>query len=412
MRRAIPSTELLQRTLRATEDQTSKFNWRAQLRAVAATLCLEEDMIHETIPPVIIRGLLVMLPRMQAFPEEHHIDIETPQGACNLVVWIYTILGLTCEVTLDDGPNATRKVQFPPGGVSGSEQITIDARLHYPESSALQVPSTGEPTITFYHTSQHDRLFTFRAEEDDEMIDSTLKGPAQGLTARVLNNAVPRKQSRDRVLKELAVVACAWSLCIARSLFLKDLTEEFQDDFRPDGASEESQADDDEDPVPYRVSEDKVYDAWRFLFADLSEQKTHKLVEEYIAKYTQKCSFELDMPPAIEHILKGWGPDGTCAEAESCWPRLRLMMHHISALILAMAHVTDLGACATLPMREKIDVLARSDLCSTVAGWDGISTIMVKEDVWMQVLALMMMGQSGTDIDLQQLSLLSNSTLR
>ena len=98
--RATPSLEAIRGTLQAYEDQTASFEWRNLLLSAAASLGLEETDIYEPIPPVILQGLLSMVPLAQQLHRDRLIAVDSRTGLCSLFFFIYVILCLRVLVIM------------------------------------------------------------------------------------------------------------------------------------------------------------------------------------------------------------------------------------------------------------------------------------------------------------------------
>ena len=80
----------------------------------------------------------------------------------------------------------------------------------------------------------------------------------------------------------------------------------------------------------------------------------------------------------------------------------------LSILLLAFAHVSDLDACHDLPLCEIAGLLAKSALSMSVSAWDGKAPICIKEDVWFEIIGLLMVGHAQDNVQLEETCLLSS----
>ncbi|KAH6672313.1 hypothetical protein B0J14DRAFT_70826 [Halenospora varia] len=191
--------------------------------------------------------------------------------------------------------------------------------------------------------------------------------------------------------------------------------EDFVDDWnqpQPGDADYSDQAserdsDEDTDPIMYKVSKERVLSAARMLFED--RRIKSESIDEYTKFYGTGSVYSDEGPPrAIASILEEWTEEDGIRNENSYWPNLYLVARQLATLILAVAHITDLEASAGLPLCESLDLLAQSHLLMYVSSWNGQSLIGIQEDVWFEIIALLMVGHSGKGVDLQTTSLLSD----
>jgi hypothetical protein len=156
----------------------------------------------EKLPSFIFRGLVNMLPLAQHFPEDRLIDLRTKYGVCSVVVWAHSILGLSVSVRLKSSARGDT-YRFGPSPAT----VIIDT---YERSQG--------PSITLLSASDKRNVFTMSPEPDDENIDATLKGPAQGYGSRVFDHVVALEDGREKLIDEMALVTTAMAICISRHL--------------------------------------------------------------------------------------------------------------------------------------------------------------------------------------------------
>lgn len=429
--RATPALESIRGTLQAIEDQTAMFDWSQFLTSAAATMGFSvtdsHDYIDETMPTVVLQGLVSMLPLVQRFPEEHLISVESQTGVCALVVWAHVVLGLSVRVRLYSSDNVPSETLFG----SEPEQVIVDTRGYLPRPlDNYRQPL--EPSVTLLSASTQEQLFRLKAETDAETIDATFKGPAKGFIKRLFEKSVRGLQRSEVAARELELICCAFALCMAEWLVIAppgtkdDIMTLDGDDWLKNAAEYGSldaaegfcaraddthHADDDEDqlvdvePTPYDVPEERILEAASMLTD--TKKLDRKTIAEYAAKYSRTPLALIPEPPAtIAACLQtGWGKKRNALDV---WPEMCLAARSLAVVILAFAHVSDLGAAAGLPLCERPSLLAPANLCMTASAWNGKSCISLREDVWFEIIALLMTGHLGTKLDIQTTSLLSN----
>ncbi|KAF8859957.1 hypothetical protein BDZ45DRAFT_741811 [Acephala macrosclerotiorum] len=384
--RAAPSFELVRGMLQACDDQTALYDWRNQLLAVAAKLEFEERKIYHTIPEAILHSLISMLPLVQHFPEDRYIVIKTAKVACSIVVRASLLLGLDVLVRIypDDKVKEVRFDSMP-------EQVLIEIGLEYENSPRADMKS---PEITLLSSSTMEELFKLKSDVDEDMLSATLKRPARGFAKRILVTAVTHSEWSGRISQEMKLVSIAVAICIAKKLCITIETQCYPEvrgerfrrgsDTSHFRASVSSTSEQYTTPLPYHIQHHRILGAARILFND--EKLQLKLVEE-------EMNFEEEND--LEDIL---------------WMPLRNMALQTSVLILAFAHITDMDSAADLQYRCAKPLICFNNLSSIKALrlWDGETQIPIRENVWLQIMALFMTGQSDVVDDLQGTSLLSN----
>lgn len=254
-------------------------------------------------------------------------------------------------------------------------------------------PRWTESSFTLLSASSREELFKMKPEIDEELIDATFKIPARGFAKRRLDDIVPYKDGRERVKGEMSLIACAFALCVSRSLriagpiirgdaslhHLPAETEENEDNTSQDDDFAAGYH------LIYEISERRVLQAASFLFDDLKLKWNS--VEEYATIYAGRPLYGIEQPPkAIAPILNKW------SRRDTEWSWLCHRAVQLSVLILAFSHIADLEAVSDFPMCAHTDILEKSDLITKISGWDGQSLIGVHENVWFEVITLLTVG--------------------
>jgi hypothetical protein len=313
----------------------------------------------ETIPSVIFRGLVCILPLVQHFPEDRHIYLETDNGVCSIVTWVHHILGLSVLVRLHSNG------KFVEYRFGSSEVVIIDVRsdeLSLSPSSG-QILTTGS-SITLLSSSDKETLFKMVADPDENKINATFKRPAYRYGSDIIDRSLPLQDGREKVAAEMEAIVTAFAICISRALYTPGLV------------------------FPYEVSEFRIYESASLPFANRKMKK--KKVGEYVAKYSERALYKLPAPGGIYAIIEDW-PEALEEDTE-VWPDLRLRARLLSILFLAFAHVSDLPAASDLPLCQFLHLLSGCDLDNQVAQWDGSSQLQIKSNAWLEILAQLMIG--------------------
>lgn len=361
-KRATPSLDSIRGMLRACEDQTEAYDWRRTLTALAATLGLSEDAIHETIPSSILHGLITMLPLVQTLPEDRFIVVETPLGVCSIVCWAHVVLGLSVLVRLYPDDQCV-EVRFPTEHTS-SEQVLVDCRARYPQMDPTGSPLTREPGISLLATTDREKLFSLQADPDDDTIDATFKVPVKGLAARVLRSSTSHVPLQDRLVQEIGLIACSFIVCIAKHLHMvRNLPNTFAvHDLRPP-EDQEGNSDVEEIPEPaeYLASIQNLLDSARLLLDVPGHELDRKLIEDYATMYQGKQLYGIQAAPrSIASILEEQVPAKYWREENMHWSHLLHMAIQLSVLIVAFSCVSNLQHCGDMPVSARISVSLQS----------------------------------------------------
>lgn len=370
--RTAPSTENIKGMLCAIEDQTSYYGWRKQLLAVAAALEVDEVVIHQPIPRVILHGLMSMLPIVQHFPEDRSIVIGTILGVCSIVEWVHVILGLPILIKFLNG-DISREVHLPTGDLT-TKRIIVN--VHTPPSEVFD-----EPYITLLSTSTREQLFKLKAAPDDDLINFTSKRPLKGFCSKMFERSMRQSFGKLKILDEMRYFTYSFAFRMAKNLC--------RDTFNwPIPQSGRGPAD---HQVHIHIHSSKMVDAFRLLFDRDEGDYSHNLVKDYEAKYDRHgFSYLREHPPkSLLSKLEEW-------EDGHLWEDLLENLILACLLILTFSHVTDLDSCTDFPVSEKLgDMMHSSNFYNLqIVPWDGEKPIRLLYTDWMQCISLMLHGHN------------------
>lgn len=312
------------------------------------------------------------MPLVQHFPEDRLIYIETPSGVCNIVAWAHIILGLSVVVHVERGADS-KEYRFG----TPSEQVIISC------------PQAVVPSITLMSADTKESLFKIVQEPDEDEIDATAKISARGYATRAFDKLVPTESGRENVITEMAFITTAFAICVSRCLHYA----------RP-VKTQEALEGRERKFIKYNPSESAIYEAASLLF-DINKLNRKKL-EDYVSLYTNRSLYlQEPTPRPITLLVQDWNAK------DEVWPYLCFAASQLCILILAFAHVINLAGCEAFEMCEHHGLLARSELSIDLATWDGKSPLQIREDVWFEAIALLLVGHT-VDSDFSEVSLLSN----
>ena len=417
--RALPSPDSINGTLRAIEDQTEAFNssWWGTLSYVAAQLTLPEVSMYETLDPVILRGLMSTLPRVQQIKDQL-LQIQTHNGVCCIVIWAHHILGLTVLVKIYRTGSETKEVRFG----AGQQSVIVEYYIR------LEGEEAREPTATLLlpEKDSKEQIFTLKPETDDGSISGIYKHPAQGHGRRLLERYIGLMDGLERVISELGCIACAYAVCISRKLCVATpkadegmydmyglLYQNSENDMSLDDTEQSEDArlsgvGGNEDDVVV-VPENRIVDAARLLL------NNGKLVfrdfSDHIQEYSNKPLWNLqDGPPrSVRQYIDKWEEDSKLRTdgISNSWTGLQGLVLELSLVILAFANITDVRTAAELPIAA-LNTNLDSMLLRRISQWDGKSFIAVNENVWFEIITYLMFSLTGETTQLEDLCLISD----
>lgn len=379
-----PSTSGLQSTpgrlgilgvLRACESQTSAFNWNMMLNAVSTVLGYGSDPAPMEFPAFVLRGLLDMFPMVQTLPNDRFIHIQIPvgdgseSGTSALIVWAHHVLDLTVLVIArgHDG-SLTRNFRF---GASDLEQVLIE-----------EVAADNEASLTMLD-SHKEHLLTIKPvpDEDDALIGSIRRAPARGwgnaLFSDCLRGSRAFRPDCLAIIRDMRTVTTAFAF-----LIIKHLVKET--DHGGNKAAEE-----DVRYSEYTVDEERLLEASRFFF-DSSHIRRGE-VESFVAQYKSKAlNEELLRPASLAASVRG---DLSPADREwliqDQWSILCRYTKMFATFLIALAHVANLEDCEDLLFaRVDLDDMSEHPVVQQLEDWTGETTLYVKDEVWLQALAV------------------------
>ena len=424
--RAIPRGEDFKGMLQACEDQTSDFDWGAILRAVAATLGLRLTSYNHPLPSIIFEGFLTVLPSVQHFPEDNFISIKTGKGVCPIVVWAHHILGLTVLVRNHDitSESHARDVKF---GSASQEHVVIDFSMNF---SASAFPCTIHPPETFLlqSCSTYETVLQLKPEEDLHPIDATCREPLKGYGDRVFQNlCYDDNCGTRRLVDELRCLATARAITISKHLCptydlvranytnKSDLTDgdEQIDATLPDyyitsthHCLEPRVAWVAKGRIGARLPNRHIQNASGVIFDNVLFDGS--VVEKYVSHYKESIPDEENAPEDISILLKELARSQPEDKLTPIWELLMDAAETLAVVILALAYVVHATEAAEMPVRGLTTYpLATCSFRTKLYQWDGQSDLEINEDVWLEVLALLLVGRDGVPLDLSRVCLLS-----
>ncbi|CAF9921584.1 hypothetical protein IMSHALPRED_005210 [Imshaugia aleurites] len=376
---ASPDRQGILGVLYACESQTSAFNWNMLLNAVSTTLGYKDDTAPIDFPPFVLQGLFDMFPMVQTLPCDRFIHIQIPvgedldSGVSTLVVWAHHVLDLTVLVRPrgNDG-QATRNVRF---GGSDFAQVFIEEAAATDDASIVMLDSRKE------------HLLKIRPEPDAEgnLIGSVRRVPARGWGNALLSHELGHLQSSriqsQAVIEDLQTVTSAFAFSIAKNL-VKDDTDRYDD---LDTAEKRRQ-------MIYTVNEQNLLQASRFLFDN--PRISHGTIKSFVTQYSSKALDErLPQPLALKAASRAnVTVDNHDKVMDDEWNIICGTARRLSVFLLALAHV-NLEDCEDLMFAGfAFRSMFEHALTQQLEEWDGKGTLRVRDDAWLQAVAIPLLG--------------------
>lgn len=396
-RRAVPSQEGIFGVFRACEDQTSAYNWKGLILAVATTLDISEPDALEPIPSIVLQGAVHTFPLVQSLPDDRIVLIDTHEGAgaCCLLV---CVLGLTVLVRKHDHENSLVERQFG----SGNNHVVLDLRdkslTWIGTQSTLEI---RQPSITLLSVSDNEPLLVLKSESDEVAIDATYKQPARGYGRKILEHECSTEAGREALIHELSLLALAFAAILSQHLYTRprsafyDNTPKDSKEATTEGMSSRGQLSRHEqsnEGLRCQVPEYGLIRSARFLFNEPS--LSLDLVEGHRIVFSrQPLNSMMDMPRSISLMLDQNPPK--VFTKEDAWRNMLKKVRYLSIVLLTFAFVKDLEDSSDLPLSLSLGPLGQGDLMNSWNNWDGRSNIWIPEDCWFLVLARLLVGHKG-----------------
>jgi hypothetical protein len=386
-----------------------------QLLSVAAALGLDESELQSPIPAVVIQGLIVTLPLIQTLPEDRFVMIETTKGTCTAVVWAHILLGLRVAVRFyskDDDKH--REVRFPRTGENSDQVIIYMETTHHCWTTREFDPYDLKPSVTMFLTTTKEKLFQLNADPRLDNIRSNYKIAAKGYAQNILERYIPRMTGRQKVMEEMRHIACSFAFCLAQKMVRQPWSGD-----RPGSSAktysgwefpgvEPSDLAPFHEPMPLHILTSKILDVACMLFDLKSHQISPTKCDHYAVLYGEAGLFDIpNAPSSISTILIEWAKLSGSMNVN--WSYLSLMALRISILILSFANIQDGESCSELPLSGDLSIFSQSEIMERVQEWDGRHEFSVSQSAWLELMALLMVGDRGDAVDMRTTALLSEN---
>ena len=389
--RSIPSQQKVFDTLQSCEEQTAKFNWINLIDAVAAKLEADRDATT-IISPVIFRGLVLLFPYVQRFPEDREILVHTRKGFCFLVVWAHHVLGFDTLVSIK-GTTQSGHGPSPSSVLFGK----------FPPTVIIEIPSNSraEDSVTLIESSSQDTLFSILKEPDDESeISSLVKRPATGIGSLWLRADWDRyagqmAHGREACTHDMMLMSTALACRLAKNLYKSSPTTDNGLPMMAGALSGPSNKHQGKriSSERLKIPEDRILQAACYLF-DI-KKISREGVQNYVDAH-QNISTHAIPPPATFEAISRLYKDSW----NNSWFAFRGTIAHAAALILVFAQTMDLSAAngLLLCMAGTHHFIA-TEFVASVEEWTGESEdetgIDVDENLWMRCLACLLTSVSS-----------------
>lgn len=420
IRRTIPSYESVKGTLLACENQTTTYQWtwRMQLLTVGELLGCHRLETESTIPPNILQGLIIMLPLIQTLPEDRIIMVETNSGACAIVVWVHFVLGVHVAVRFyNQSSDDYEEMHFPQTGKLSYPVIIYMNISHSSWAERVARPETPKPSITLFSSSTKDLLFEMKEDPRAETIGGNFKRPAKGMwqtffqSQRVDNKEI----GKEKVMLEMAYIACSFALCIFRKMY-KEIHDESlstpksrRDNLtEPQALAEELMY----DRIPLQVDTTRILESFSMLVGMGEHDNPSEKCHQYASFFEgTKWDNIKDPPSSIRSILEEWAAASSFQSSiTAVWESLRNIALEFSIIILAFASVVKVKDRSELPLFANGFSMPNSKIFRRLKEWDGKEDFLVEQNTWFEVITLLMLDhRRAFSLDIRNTALISES---
>ena len=426
--RAVPSEEGICNVLRACEEQTSAFAWSDLLDAVALRISILRENMVDCIPATIFRGLLLMLPLVQRFPEEYEAMIQIDgSGLCALVVWMHHVLGMTVLVkALADKVRGGFPIEDV---VFGDEepQVTIEVGICY----------AYDEQITLFKCSSKEVLFQLKPDVDDDQITSCRTTSLKSYGKKQLE-ACWSSIGLDNDVRRIAVLQDLKHMVIALALQIGVHLDHSRR--QPPGArirsrslaGLESPSSREKTPQPSMASHEREMNLADFYALEMTESsiKTHtfNLLKIDQSRILQAAGTLFDGEPDISEIQAFMSvlkhtpfnliqpPQSSkvaCKEVDCDFKKwtseFSEMAGNLAMLLLALTEVVNLVEAEDIPLLVNMEAFGAHDIFSKLKVWNGKAHIIIDDNTWFHLLGCLLIGHRlGDKSELDQTSLVSD----
>ncbi|KAI9688245.1 MAG: hypothetical protein M1822_001751 [Bathelium mastoideum] len=330
--------------------------------------------------------------------------VEATVGGPMVVVWAHFVLGLHVTVRYRTCGKLS-EARFPQTG-EFSEQVLIYSQISPKEwdghSRGILVDR-----VTLFSASTGEELFTIKDTQAIDSIRENFKSPVRGIGKEITLKRLPelKEAGREKLLHEFEYTACGFALCIADKLLkAQDDRDSYSSQIQSTQTRGSLSLQSNEHHIPLQTDANQIIAAFSMLF-DLKEQDVSAKCFDYKTCYTDMAlSTMRDPPNSLQTVIKEWS-----RAAFADWRSWRDEALNISILILSFANIADIEACAGLLLFPSCQMISSTDIRCKILEWDGKNKLFVKQDSWLEVIALMMTGGYLDKRDVRNTALISQS---
>ncbi|OCK98634.1 uncharacterized protein K441DRAFT_674196 [Cenococcum geophilum 1.58] len=377
---------------------------------------------HSSIPEFILRGLTMMLPLVQKLPDDRMIQIELTyiDGLALIVVWAHHLLELNVvvydHVTGGIGLEPLKK-QFG----TGNAQVVVEVGAPLGRPASITLMSVIE--------NGKDELFRLVPDTDAMRIEILRRELLCEYGGSLITSvAAGEFQDLEPVVAEMAHVVCAFAINIGFRFLRRPMSSIhgddadkgttlnqydgmlYDDDFfenedRVTGYEKELENDSDRQleyetqrSPPIETPTPRILDATRTVFGGIKMNR--KTIDQHLNLYDiAPLNEKLPVPNRLLAMYKRSIGKAEMSEKEqdhlvTIWRRLVEVGRLLAILILALAHVEDLGSCEKIPLICQTEALQDHPLAIKLRTWNGIDPLDIGEYTWYHAIALLLLGHA------------------
>ena len=326
---------------------------------------------------------------VQSLPSDRQVlvTMDRNDGIAIFIVWAHQVCGLNVLVRQPNN-QSVRETNFG----SGPAHVIV-------EYGFQDRGNTGS-SMTLLDVVNDDKLFVFSTEEDEPVVDATVKKPAKGIGRRwlerswevFLDSSTNEAVDREAGITEVMNVSVAFALLVAlRSVKSRyaPSSARYGRGGLPDIGHRRSNYFGHlyiHDDIKCIIPSSRIFEAAEFLFGE--RKVTAETVKPYELAYRDMSLSNALVLENIGTIYKIFGLSTKLLES------LQQSAVNLSVLILAFANVSDLEDAATLPLTDRLDLLDQNSLVCQIQSWNGETPIPVHDSLWYEILVAMTKGHT------------------
>ena len=379
-----PGQDGIMNTIAACSTQSSAFDWSYYAKEVEERLRTVVPMFRHSadyvkITPALLLGAMDCLYMVQSLPDDRRIVISNEVGSVTFIVWAHYVLGLQVAVT----GKVKSELYF---GKGLHPQVTIQwtqaKEEEIDEVCYRQYSDWPEPEIRLLDSEMIVLLRCFPHEDDRKTISAEERYTLLGWGTEYLRRVIGTNTLTafgDPVYKEFVSYVAAIAIHASQRL---DRDMQYHEEKY---AIEETS--DSVEPRPTQIEYWRVVDAVHILFDGIAVDP--RVVEAYLDYVRTTILDPYNGPVTFDAFLQKTRISSSSAKA-----RLFDTTKYLSRIVLIFAHVTDITACASVPLLITSDYVEMIQVMESLCKSPTARARIKAESIFHAVATLLIDGSS------------------